>query len=126
MPFHGWDFAAKLAGGQFEYFGGTRYEMAQLAKEGKAPPADRVVAPTFPGPGHAVALHGGMVVHRAAELTAPGERITMVNAYVSMDTQGDDQHRHKGLRPADDPECLYTEWAKHSAWRAPNRLVQSR
>jgi hypothetical protein len=111
-----------LSGGQFEYFMGTKYEMEQLAKQGKTPPADRVVAPNFPGPGYAIALHGDMVVHRGAALKKPGERITMVNAYVSTDTLGDDQHRHKDLRLVDDPECLYSEWAKHAAWRAKNRL----
>ncbi len=111
-----------LLGGQFEYFVGTKYEMAELAKQGRTPPADRVAAPVFPGPGYAVALHGSMVVHRAAALTGPVERITLVNAYVSMDTRGDDQHRHKDLRLVDDPECLYTEWARHCAWRGRNRL----
>jgi len=113
---------ATLAGGQFEYFLGTKHEMSQLAREGKSPPADRVVAPNFPGPGSAIALHGDMIVHRGAPLTEVGERISMVNAYVALDTSGDDQHRHKDLTLVDDPEVLYAEWAKHAAWRARNRL----
>lgn len=113
---------ATLDGGQFEYFLGTKDEMAALAKEGKSPPADRVVAPSFPGAGSAIALHGDMVVHRGAALNKAGERISMVNAYVAVDTSRDDQHRHKDLRLVDDPEALYTEWAKHSAWRARSRL----
>ena len=111
-----------LDGGQFEYFVGTKYEMAELAKQGKTPPLDRVVAPDFPTAGYAIALHGDMVVHRGAGLNKPGERISMVNGYVSMDTTRDDQHRHKDLKLVDDPECLYSEWARHSAWRARNRL----
>lgn len=113
---------ASLAGGSFEYFVGTKHEVAALAEQGKTPPRNRVEAPHFPGPGYAIALHGDMIVHRGAPLNAPGERITMVNGYVATDTSGDDQHRHKDLTLVDDPETLYTEWAKHAAWRARNRL----
>ena len=112
----------KLDGGQFEYFVGTKAEMAELASEGKTPPRDRVESPPFSGPGYAIALHGNMVVHRGAPLNKKGERISMVNGYVSMDTSRDDQHRHKDLTLVDDPEALYAEWAKHAAWRARDRL----
>jgi len=113
---------SKLCGGKFEYFVGTKHEMAALAAEGKTPPRQRVEAPDFPGPGYAIALHGDMIVHRGAALEKPGERISMVNGYVSTDTRTDDQHRHKDLTLVDDPECLYAEWARHAAWRARNRL----
>jgi len=113
---------AKVDGGEFEYFMGTRHEMTALAAEGKTPPRDRVVAPEFGGPGYAIALHGNMVVHRAAGVRTACERISMVNGYVSTDTARDDQHRHRDLRVVDDPEVLYTEWAKHAAWRARGRL----
>ena len=113
---------ATLSGGNFEFFVGTKHEMAVLAEQGKTPPRNRVEAPHFRGPGYAIALHGDMIVHRGAPLDKPGERITMVNGYVATDTSGDDQHRHKDLRLVDDPETLYTEWAKHAAWRARNRL----
>jgi hypothetical protein len=111
-----------LHGGQFEYFLGTKSDMKKLADAGKKPSVDRIVAPNFPGPGYAIALHGDMVVHRGAALTQAGERVTMVNGYVSMDTRTDDQHRHIDLTVVDDAACLYTEWAKHSAWRARDRL----
>ncbi len=111
-----------LDGGQFEYFVGTKKEMDALAADGKTPPRDRVEAPPFHGPGYAIALHGNMVVHRGASLNKPGERISMVNGYVSMDTSREDQHRHKDLTLVDDPEALYAEWARHAAWRARNRL----
>ncbi|MDH3695279.1 MAG: hypothetical protein OER96_12000 [Gammaproteobacteria bacterium] len=113
---------ATLVGGKFEYFVGTKHEMAALAKEGKTPPRDRVESPPFDGSGYAIALHGDMIVHRGAPLEKPGERITMVNGYVSTNTSGDDQHRHKDLTVVDDPEALYAEWAKHVAWRAQGRL----
>jgi hypothetical protein len=113
---------ATLSGGKFEYFVGTKQEMAELASRGETPPRDRVVAPYFPGPGYAIALHGDMIAHRGGSLQKPGERITMVNGYVSTDTHGDDQNRHKDLTLVDDPQVLYTEWAKHAAWRARGRL----
>ena len=63
-----------------------------------------------------------MVVHRGAPLTQQGERITMVNAYVSMNCLVDDQSRSRDLIGIDDPASLYTEWAKHTSWRTQNRL----
>ena len=57
-------------GGRFEYFLGTKSEAAELAGRGERPPADRIVAPEFAGPGYAIALHGDMVVHRGGPLTA--------------------------------------------------------
>ena len=63
---------------------------AELAAAGKTPPPERTVAPEFPGPGHAIALHGDMVVHRAGPLTELTERISMVNGYVALDTELDE------------------------------------
>ena len=111
-----------IDGGEFEYFHGTKLEMAALSSEGHGPPRDRVVAPDLPGPGWAVALHGDMVVHRAAPLNELGERITMVNGYVSTDTTLDEQARSIDLIWVDDHETLFTEWARHAAWRAAGRL----
>ena len=113
---------AEVAGGRFEYFVGTRHEAAELAAAGKTPPPERTVAPEFPGPGHAIALHGDMVVHRAGPLTALTERISMVNGYVALDTSRDEQSRSADLIVVDDPEALYTEWAKFAAWRSQGRL----
>ncbi len=114
---------ATLPGGQFEYFVGTKSEAAELAARGERPPPDRVVAPRFPGPGHAIALHGDMVVHRGAPLTEQAERITMVNAYVALDRTKADQSRSRDLIGVDDEAHLYTEWARHVAWRAEGRLA---
>lgn len=113
---------ATLDGGQFEYFVGTKTEMEALAKEGKTPPQDRVIAPHFAGPGYAIALHGNMVVHRGGPLNKPGERISMVNGYVATDTSLDDQHRHADLKLVDPPEALFAEWGRHAAWRGKTRL----
>ena len=113
---------ASFEGGNFEWFRGTKHEAAELGAAGKTPPPERVAFPVWPGPGWAVALHGNMVVHRGGPLDAPGERITMVNGYVATDRALDDQSRHKELLSVDDRNHLYTEWAKHAAWRSAGRL----
>ncbi len=114
----------EMAGGEFEYFLGTKADAAALAANSDTPPRDRVVAPTFPGPGYAIALHGDMVVHRAAPLSNLAERITMVNGYVAADRTSDDQSRSIDLIGVDDPACLWTEWAKFAAWRTEGRIAK--
>ena len=111
-----------MVGGEFQYFVGTKSEAAALADAGTTPPPERVVAPTFPGPGYAIALHGDMVVHRAAPLGNLAERITMVNGYVAADRTTDDQSRNADLIAIDDEECLWTEWAKFAAWRTEGKV----
>ena len=113
---------AQVAGGRFEYFLGTKQQAAQLAERGETPPAELTVTPELPGPGYAIALHGDMVVHRAAAITEQCERISMVNGYVSADTTRDEQSRSADLISVDDPEVLYAEWARFAAWRAKGRL----
>ena len=113
---------ALVPGGRFEYFLGTKHEAAALAAQDRTPPPERTAAPEFGGPGHAIALHGDMVVHRAAPLDALAERISMVNGYVALDTSLDEQSRTADLIIVDDHESLWTEWAKTAAWRARGRL----
>lgn len=112
----------EMAGGEFEYFLGTKAEAADLAATGATPPRERVVAPRFPGAGYAIALHGDMVVHRAAPLTNLAERITMVNGYVAADRNSEDQSRSIDLIGVDDPAALWTEWARFAAWRAEGKI----
>ena len=112
----------KHHGGEFEYFLGTKFEVEVLYKKGELPLRERVKSPAFPGPGYAIAMHGNIVVHRGAPLIVPGERITMVNAYVSMNCLVDDQSRSRDLIGIDDPASLYTEWAKYASWSTQNRL----
>ena len=109
-------------GGRFEYFIGTKDEALELKTKGQMPSGDRVVAPDLPGPGWVVALHGNMVVHRGGPLTAPAERITMVNGYVATDPTTDMQSRTADLLVVDDPELLFQEWTRFAAWRAKSRL----
>ena len=113
---------ATVPGGRFEYFLGTKHKAADLAAQDRTPPPERTVAPEFPGSGYAIALHGDMVVHRAAPLVKLKERISMVNGYVALDTTVDEQSRTADLIIVDDHEALWTEWAKMAAWRSQGRL----
>ena len=111
-----------LNGGDFEYFVGTKAEVSALADCGERPPVDRCVSVEWPGPGFAVALHGNMVVHRGGPLHESGERISMVNGYVSTDVCVDDQTRNIDLFHVDEPVTLAREWARYAAWRSRRRL----
>ncbi|MEM7281743.1 MAG: hypothetical protein AAF438_08965 [Pseudomonadota bacterium] len=113
----------QLDGGEFQYFRGTKAQAADFANQGEALPDDRIVSPEFPGPGYVVVLHGSMVVHRAAKLNQPGERITMVNAYVPMDTSKPDPCRFHDLTAFDPNHVLFSEWARHKAWLAQGKLA---
>lgn len=113
---------ALLDGGDFEYFVGTKAEVAALAERGERPSADRCVSVEWPGLGCAVAIHGNMVVHRGGPLSVAAERITMVNGYISTDVTRDDQTRHQDLFHVDDPRTLSAEWTRYAAWRAQHRL----
>lgn len=113
---------AKVAGGRFEYFRGTKQEAAEFAAAGQTPPPERRVAPDFAGPGYAIALHGNMVVHRAGELEEMCERISMVNGYVATDVAGPDQSRSQDLIGIDPDDALWAEWARFAAWRSHGRL----
>ncbi|NKB39874.1 MAG: hypothetical protein GKR86_02255 [Ilumatobacter sp.] len=114
--------STRTPGGRFEYFTGTKAEAAALRDEGATPPPARVVAPDFPGPGWAIALHGNMVVHRGGPLIDLAERITMVNGYVSTDASIEDQSRNADLIGVDDPAVLYADWARFAAWRSREQL----
>lgn len=111
-----------LVGGEFEYFRGTKQEMDALHQAGMTPPADRVVAPKLPGAGYAVLQQGNMVVHRAKALRAPAERITMVNGYVPADLRFPDYNRFDQIALADPQHVAASEYARHVAWTAQERL----
>lgn len=111
-----------VQGGEFEYYRGTKHEVAALAKAGKPLDPDRIVAPEMPGPGYAVLQQGNMVVHRAKGLTAPGERITMVNGYVPRDVSFPDFTRFDQLSIVDPEHVAASEYARHITWMAQERL----
>lgn len=113
-----------VQGGAFQYFKGTKHEMAELKAAGKSVPADRVIAPHMPGPGYAIMQQGNMVVHQAKGLTAVGERITMVNGYVADPAVAADYTRYDQLLFADPPEIVTAEFARHVAAQAGAKLAQ--
>ena len=115
----------KNRGGQFQYFKGTKEEMAALKNAGQEVPADRVISPTMPGPGYAILQQGNLVVHQAKGLTAPGERITMVNGYVPHDPRFPDYSRYDQLCHADPEDVVTTEYSKHIAVQANRFLEQN-
>lgn len=113
---------ATIQGGEFQFFKGTKHEMAALHKEGKAPPPERAVTPRIPGPGYAVLQQGNMVAHRATALKAAGERITMVNGYVPRNAEFPDYNRFDQIYHADPAHVAASEYARHIAWTAAARL----
>ena len=113
---------AKLQGGDFQYFLGTRQEAKALADAGQPIPQQRAVSPYFPSAGYAIVLHGNMVVHRATRLTERAERITLVNGYVPLDTSSEDVCRFADLTLVDPHHVLFTEWARHKAWLSIGKL----
>ncbi|MEO0342884.1 MAG: hypothetical protein AAF198_05550 [Pseudomonadota bacterium] len=115
----------KVQGGAFQYFKGTKHEMGALSKAGLTAPLNRVIAPKMPGPGYAVLMQGNMVVHQAKGLTAPGERITMVNGYVPKDARIPDYTRYDQLVFADPAHVVTSEFMRHMAFEGVRRLNQS-
>ena len=112
----------KVEGGAFQYYLGTKDEVAALRKAGQPLDPAKIVSPEMPGPGYAVLQQGNMVVHRAQGLTAPGERITMVNGYVPSDVMFPDYTRFDQLCLVDPPHVAASEYARHAAWMARERL----
>lgn len=113
---------ASIQGGEFEFFKGTKHEVAALREKGQPMPPEKVMTPKLPGPGYAVLQQGNMVVHRAKGLRAPGERITMVNAYVPSDAEFPDYNRFDQIYHADPAHVAASEYARHIAWTSRERL----
>lgn len=114
----------KNQGGAFQYYRGTKGELAALRKRGEPLPADKVCAPAIPGAGYAVMQQGNMVVHQAKGLTAVGERITMVNGYMPQDPAFPDYTRYDQLVLADPPAIAAAEYSRHVALQAQRLLAR--
>ena len=113
-----------VQGGEFQYFNGTRHEMAALRSRGESVPADRIVTPALPEKGYAVLQQGNMVVHRAKGLSASGERITMVSAYVPAEPGFPDFTRFDQLYLVDPKNASTAEYSRQVAWMAEQMLRQ--
>ncbi|MFT5505761.1 MAG: hypothetical protein ACI8XC_003484 [Gammaproteobacteria bacterium] len=119
-----------MKGGNFEYFQGTREEIAELfqmqvhqVRYGIAEelPAHRVIKTEFPAAGYAIFQQGNMVVHRAARLLEPADRITIVPGLVALDTTVEDPTAKHDMPDYGEPG-IYAELGRHSAWLAKEKL----
>jgi len=111
-------------GGEFQYFKGTRDEMAEIHAAGKPFPHDRVESPDMPGPGYAVLMQGNYVVHQAKGLRKEGERITLVNGFSYADRGVPDYTALGQLFHADPPNVASAEYTRHIALRCGRELEQ--
>ncbi len=120
-----------MQGGNFEYFQGTRDEVAAMfdldvsqVRSGitEELPAERVIKPEFPAAGYAIFQQGNMIVHRAARLLQPADRITIVPGMVSSNTRVPDPTARRDIASYGEPG-IAAELARHSAWQAQARLA---
>lgn len=115
----------EVEGGQFQYYRGTKDEVKALKDAGQSLPADKIISPAMPGPGYAILQQGNMVVHQAKGLTAPGDRITMVNGYVAADARMADHTRYDQLTLVDPEHVVTSEYAHHTAHMAKQLVTQA-
>lgn len=122
---------ATMQGGNFEYFQGTRDEVAAMfdlevsqLRSGITEdlPAERVIKTEFPAAGYAIFQQGNMIVHRAARLLQPADRITIVPGMVSSNTRVPDPTARRDIATYGEPG-IAAELARHSAWQAQSRLA---
>lgn len=112
----------KVEGGEFQYFNGTRDEMAKLHEAKQSVPLKRIIAPEMPGAGYAVLMQGNYVVHQAKGVRSEGDRITLVNGYSYADNTIDDYTAFKQLLYADPESVVIAEYTRHMALRSANQL----
>ncbi|MBT5435582.1 MAG: hypothetical protein P8Q36_10865 [Alphaproteobacteria bacterium] len=122
---------AGYRGGDFRYFLGTREEGHAIVSRGETIPEDRVVTPHFPGAGYACFMQGSAVYHCASPLQERAERVSLVNAYVSLDVTKPDPTRTFFITPEgpyswidEVPETRHSfaEYTRHTAWLAREKL----
>lgn len=111
-----------IEGGAFQYFQGTREEMAARHAAGAPLDAARVIAPVIPGAGYAVLMQGNYVVHQAKAVQGPGERITLVNGYSYADLETPDYTAVGQLNHADNPRIVAAEYSRHMGLRCTRQL----
>ena len=120
----------ELKGGNFEYYRGTREEVAashglqvhELRYGTKDDlQADKVIKTTFPEAGYAIFQQGNMVVHRATRLLEAAERITVVPGMIASNTDFPDPTAVHDMPGYGEPG-ISVELARHSAWLARSKL----
>jgi len=119
---------ATLRGGEFEFFRGTRDEIAEMfdmpvkdIRRGinEPLPAERTVQVSFPAAGYAIFQQGNLVVHRANKLHSAAERITAVPGLVSNRTDLPDPTAVHDMQRYGEPGILaeleaHCQWMKHT------------
>ena len=115
-----------LQGGGFQYFHGTRDEVADhmgvqvddlRSSVGTLSdlPAERVRTLYLPAPGQAVFMQGNLVLHRGEPLRAPADRIMFVPGFMSLDTDYPDVMHWTEVQRWNSP-ALEVEFARHQHW----------
>ncbi len=121
---------SSLKGGNFEYFQGTKFEVAKMynlevndIRQGITEELDenRVIKTQFPEAGFAIFQQGSMIIHRAAKLLEPADRITIVPGLVSEDISQPDPTAIHDIPDYGEPG-IKVELARHSAWLAQGKL----
>jgi hypothetical protein len=122
---------ATFAGGQFQFFRGTKDEAAEILRTTtddltgpiqRELSAERVITPGFPAAGYAIFQQGNLVMHRATSLTRRAERTTFVPGLVARDTRYPDPTLN-GVTGWGEPGIV-AEFARHKAWLVRSRLDQ--
>ena len=113
---------AGLRGGRFEWYAGPAEEGAALLTAGKPLPQEKVRSVEFPAAGWAIVQQGHRILHRAARLEEPAERITVVGSFWTPDPILDDPTELPSLRRADGNDVAVVEWARYSALVTARRL----
>lgn len=123
---------ATVEGGEFKVFMGTREEGNAILERGEELPVERVIAPQFPGAGYTCFMQGNAVFHCAAPLKKPADRVSLVNAYVSLDIDKPDptrtffveaSGRYAWLKDEVEPHHSWAEYARHTAWLGREKLT---
>jgi hypothetical protein len=111
-----------MQGGEFQYFLGSRDEMAVLRYNQRTIPTERIIAPDMPGAGYAVLMQGNYVVHQAKAVQDASERITLVNGYSYGDLSTPDYSAIGQLMHADAPKTVTAEYVRHIGLRVARQL----
>ena len=121
-----------IHGGEFEIFLGTIQQAAEIL--GLTPrtlnlgshielPLDRCLEFQFPHAGYAIFQQGNLVVHRARRLAQPGERITVVPGYISLDSTQEDVSDLQHISTYGEPG-ISSEILRHGAWLTSEKLTK--
>jgi hypothetical protein len=121
----------RLRGGRLEFLRADRKRASELFDTSMDqlhlgypmdPLADDVIGVEFPAAGFGVLQQGTHVVHRAARLSEPGERITLVLGYLPLEQAGPDPTNVEYISTWPHPG-VPAELARHAAWLAGQRLA---